>query len=343
MGYEKRQLVKLVEDICEEEGFKFESFSDNWIIQLTNQEGKKGVIYGYKFPNNNAAISKVCDDKAGLSDVLKSNKIPHVEHMYFEGSKSPMIGEEGLWTTLLNLFKKNGKLVLKANSGSGGTNVYKCETIKELEIATFSLLKSHRSMTVSPYIDIENEYRIIVQNGKAMVIYAKQRPNVTGDGKSTIKELIEQNGMGDVDVVPTIDLESVPAEGENVTISWKHNLGQGSLPIMIRDKDLIAKLTKFALQTAETLNLDFASVDIVKDRNGGYKVLEINSGIMMETFSRLSEENYEIAKHIYRSAIYDYFDMPKKDYTKTVYEVFSEELIKKMEGKENARRTSKTK
>lgn len=343
MGYEKRQLVKLVEDICNEDDIKLESFSDNWILQLTTKDGKKGVIYGYKFPNNGASIAKVCDDKAALSDILKSNDIPCVEHMYFEGPKSPMTGSQGLFVQLFDLLEKNGKLVIKTNSGSGGNGVYKCETIKEVEIAVFDILRNHRAMTVAPYIDIENEYRIIVENGKPMVMYAKQRPNVTGDGISTVRELIENNNLSEIDVMKNIDLNYIPEAGENVTISWKHNLGQGSLPIMLKDKKLIGELANFALSVAETLDLKFVSIDIIKDRNAGYKVLEINSGIMMETFSRLNKENYEIAKHVYRSAIYDYFNMPLKRNVKTYFENVYEELEESKVGNEYERRANKAK
>ena len=48
MGYERKQIVKIVEEICKEDGIKFESFSDDWFLQLTNKDGKKAVIYGYK-------------------------------------------------------------------------------------------------------------------------------------------------------------------------------------------------------------------------------------------------------------------------------------------------------
>ena len=91
---------------------------------------------------------------------------------------------------------------------------------------------------------------------------------------------------------------------------------------------------------AVRLNLKFASIDVVKDKKGGYKVLEINSGVMMETFSKLNERNYNLAKHIYRTAIYDYFEMPMKENKKTYYEATYEEI--KAE-KENGRRTSKIK
>ena len=112
---------------------------------------------------------------------------------------------------------------------------------------------------------------------------------------------------------------------------------------MVKDPNLMTKLAKFALQTADVLNLNFASVDIIKDKNDGYKILEINSGIMMETYSKLSEEHYNIAKHIYRSAICDYFNVPIKDNMETIYEKVSAKILERSEGAENGRRTNKIK
>jgi len=327
MGYKERQLVKIVKEICRENDIKCESFSGDYILQL-NKDGNNALIYGYKFPNNDAAISNICDDKSALSDILKSNNIPHVEHEYFEGPKSPMTSEKGFWATLLERMEKNGKLVLKTNSGSGGNNVYKCETVKELEIAAFDILKSHRSMAVAPFIDIENEYRVIIEGGKARVIYSKQRPYVVGNGIATLEQLIVSKNFEDVEILPTLDLKSVPAAGEKVTVSWKHNLGQGSMPVMIKDTALIKKLARFALATASTLHLDFASIDIVKDKNGEYKILEINSGVMMEAFSKLNEDTYKIAKHIYSLAVADSLNIELKDDIKTIYEECSEEILK---------------
>ena len=338
MGYKARQLVKLVKEICKENNIDCKSFSGDWILEL-DKDDEKALIYGYKFPNNDAAISKVCDDKAALSDILNANNIPHVEHEYFEGPKSPMIGEKGFWATLMEKMDKHGKLVLKTNSGSGGTNVYKCETVKDLEIAAFNILKSHRSMAVAPYIDIENEYRVIVEGDKARLIYSKQRPHVVGNGISTLEQLIVNKSFEDVEIMPTLDLKSVPAPGEKVVVSWKHNLGQGSLPIMVKDKDLIEKLARFALATANTLNLKFASIDIVKENNGGYKVLEINSGVMMEAFSSLNEEYYKIAKHIYGLAIADSLNMNIKDNVETIYEKCSDEILKGLSKNGTVRKT----
>ncbi len=326
MGYPKRQLVKIVEEICKEDNIEYASFSDNYIIQLS-KNGKNTMIYNYKFANNDAAISKICDDKAGLSEVLKYNNIPHIPHLYFEDSSSPMVGKEGIWGTLTKMLKDNGKLVVKTNTGSGGTGVYKCENQKELESAVFDILGRKHSLTISPFIDIENEYRTIIVDDKAMLVYAKQRPNVVGNGVDSLEKLIKDANFEDVEISEKLDLKYVPKEKEKVTVSWKHNLGQGSLPVLVKDKKEIEKLTNFALKTASILGLKFASVDIVKDKEGIYRILEINSGIMMENFSRLSKENYEMAKHIYRTAIYKNLNLElKKNEEKTIYENFNKSL-----------------
>jgi hypothetical protein len=182
----------------------------------------------------------------------------------------------------------------------------------EVVYATNELFKKKRSfIAVSPLIDIENEYRIIINHGEPCVIYCKQRPHIIGDGESTVEQLIEKNNLQDIELTNGLDLQRVPKAGEEVTISWKHNLGQGSLPITIKDKKLINKLANFALAAGENLGLNFASVDIVsyndKTSSGKdmikYKILEVNSGVMMEVYSKISEANYEDALQNYYRAL----------------------------------------
>lgn len=322
MGYPKRQLVKIVEEICKEDDIKYASFSDNYIIQLS-KNGKNTMIYNYKFANNDAAISKICDDKAALSEVLKYNNIPHVPHFYFENSNSPMVGNEGIWSILTKILNDNGKVVVKTNTGSGGNGVYKCENQKELETAVFEIFEKKHSLTISPYIDIENEYRTIIVDDRAMLVYEKQRPSVVGNGVDSLEKLIKDAHLDCIEISKKLDLNYIPEEKEKVTVSWKHNLGKGSLPVIIKDKKQIEELTSFALKTANILGLKFASVDIIKDKEGIYRILEINSGIMMEYFSRLSKENYEITKNIYKTAIYKNLNLEmKENVEKTAYENF---------------------
>ena len=326
MSYEKRQLTKIVEEICNEKNFELKKYSDDWIMQINNNNGKNCFIFGYKFPNNNAAISRICDDKAALASVLRDGNIPCVSHEYFEYPNSPMNGDGGIYTNLFDMLEKYGELVCKTNSGSGGSSVYLVKTKKELETAAFKILGSTRAMAVSPKVDIQNEYRIIVENKRALLIYSKERPSVIGDGHSTVAELMTGMNVNKDDLIGSLNYNIVPSFGEKVTVAWKHNLGQGSLPVLVSDEQDIHRLAKFALDTAKFLNLDFASIDIVRDKQDNYKILEINSGIMMENFSKLSKDNYEIAKHIYKSAIQDYFGENVVNQQKNIYEEISDKI-----------------
>jgi glutathione synthase/RimK-type ligase-like ATP-grasp enzyme len=57
-----------------------------------------------------------------------------------------------------------------------------------------------------------------------------------------------------------------------------------------------------AARAAEALSLRFVSVDVV-DVAGEFRVLEVNSGVMLEGFARLVPAGYDRAKEIYRRAV----------------------------------------
>jgi ribosomal protein S6--L-glutamate ligase len=92
---------------------------------------------------------------------------------------------------------------------------------------------------------------------------------------------------------------------------WQHNLGLGATATIETNEKLKAKLVPLAKKTMTALTLEFASVDIVSSEQG-LKVLEVNSGVMMEHFSQESAENYQLAKNIYREAVLKMFSEIKK-------------------------------
>lgn len=317
MQEERRQIAVLLEDISRQQGYKFKSFSDEWIFQITDKRGVDCYIWGYKFPNNASASCHICDDKSALSSVLCEKKIPNVEHIYFENAKSSMVDDNGNWNKIIGLFEKYGILVLKANSGSCGLNVYKCSTLKELETAYYNIFQKNRAMAVCPYVEIKNEYRVIMLDGLPQIIYLKERPYVVGDGVNDVKQLAELKFGGEV--VPIdgdIDTSVVLPKNKKLIIEWKHNLAHGSMPIILKEKTMKEKLEILAKRAAKALNLNFASIDIVECEDGELKILEANSGVMLEKFSKLSLENYEIAKSIYCSALSAYFDKIDKNIIK---------------------------
>ena len=63
------------------------------------------------------------------------------------------------------------------------------------------------------------------------------------------------------------------------------------------------RLAELAISTAKALSIKFASVDMI-ETGDETRVLEVNSGIMMEHFIQAATENYSIAKGIYKEAIH---------------------------------------
>ena len=309
-----RQLVKIVKEICKEHGIAFQGFSYDWILQLT-ANCRTMHIYGYKFPNNNAAIEQICNDKSALSDILSAHNIPHIPHSYFiSPNNKEYIPSQGNWDKMQALLQQYGKVVCKPNTGTGGHSVFKVSSQRDLESATHEIFSKSRALSISPYRVIQAEYRIIIVNSNVGVIYEKKRPFVIGNGLDSIKHLIEKDAaLLNVEIDNELDTSRVPNADEVVEVSWKHNLGQGAHPVIVTDILKKEILTELALSCVVTLDAEFMSIDIVEDECG-LEVLEINSGVMMENLAKSNSQNYEIAKSIYEKAILHYLGMDNPKY-----------------------------
>jgi hypothetical protein len=162
-------------------------------------------------------------------------------------------------------------------------------------------------MAVSPFYEIEQEYRVILLNREVKLVYSKNIPMLIGDGSSKVRKLFLQSMQSHPQILLECEfdevlMEKVLAPGERIPLTWKHNLGQGAAAQIINDKALLEKLSDLAVKAVEVVNANFASVDIIIS-GGKYLVLEINSGIMMENLASLNENNYQTAKNIYDQAI----------------------------------------
>jgi glutathione synthase/RimK-type ligase-like ATP-grasp enzyme len=306
---QERYIVKILKEICAEQSISLTSFSYDWIFKLS-KNGRIGFVFGYNFANNNSTAAKICDDKCAAGDVLLNAGIPAVEHFFYMVPNSiHHIGESGNWLRLMEFLKLHGKIVCKSNEGSSGNSVYLVKNQLQLEEATHRIFKQSRTMAVSPFYDIKKEYRAIVLNGNIKLLYSKNIPNVTGDGKSTLFTLIIRYMQKNNFFIDTNSMSadkalfSILPSGKLYNLGWKSNLGQGAQPKIIGDEDKRkALLSELAKKAAIALSIQFASVDMI-DIGEKMLVLEVNSGIMMENFVGAKNTNYAIAKRIYQQAI----------------------------------------
>lgn len=170
-------------------------------------------------------------------------------------------------------------------------------------------------MAISPFYNLENEYRTIVLDGDIELIYSKERQYVVGDGEKSVKSLLLEKpeffskiNLMSSGTLNNDEFEKIPQKNEKYYINWKHNLGQGAKAVENIDKNIEKKVTDLVSVVIQKLNIRFASIDVVKC-NDSYKILEINSGVMMENYAQQDEYTYKKAKTIYKKAIFKMLEL----------------------------------
>jgi len=307
----QRSLVTLLQKVCAGRGIRLTSFSGDWIFCLQKEE-RIAYIFGYDFGINNAAAKMICQDKAATSDLLDFHAVPHIEHRIFHGPQlASYVPPQGTWREMLAYFDAHpAGLVCKPNEGTGGNGVFLARSVPQLEAAVYQILARNQSLCLSPFEDFEHEYRVALLCGQVQFIYRKVRPAVSGDGRRSLRELLLADlretrdfakQVANMKWLPEmkVNWDRVPGAGESVKINWRHNLGQGSKPELLSPEDgPWQACADLALAASHALGVELASVDIA-GTSAGLKVLEINSGIMMEALVKTLPGGPALATQFY--------------------------------------------
>lgn len=312
----ERVLVSIIRDICHSRDISLQSFSYDWVLRL-DQSGKTRWIFGYDFDLNSCTTQQLCKDKSAGSDALGSFDIPRIEHVLFMNPQNKsFVPTIGTWRSMHELFVRwKGDVVVKPNEGTGGNDVMRVRSVIELEDAVSRLFSRHRTIALSPFISVRHEYRFIILDDAIKLSYEKLRPMIRGDGQSTRMQLLVEHvarspepaklarWISDLES-QQIDLDEVLKRDEAWPVNWRHNLGQGATLELIDDKsERCAGAAKLAQRAARALNVRFGSVDVVESESGGPMILEMNSGVMMESFVEQVVDGRARATKIYGEAI----------------------------------------
>jgi glutathione synthase/RimK-type ligase-like ATP-grasp enzyme len=310
--FSKRYLETIITSIAKKENIEVSFLCNNWVIRLT-KDGITKNIFGYNFGLNSSTSKMICDDKYACSTILQQAGIPYVKCKFFDilhSDRQAMIYEIFEY---LNIYEDG--IVCKDNMGTGGKHVYLCYTKKDVLLAIDKFANHNINFIVNPFLDISSEYRVIILDGEVLLTYKKIPKIVIGNGESTILELIKNvSKLTDKQIRNCLIPESLPNDipmfGEQITYSWKNNLQYGAnVSLVIEDKKIIENI---ALQATQEIGIRLAAVDIVKIKYVGkynikdYRILEINSGIMMENLFQLGYK--KIVRSIYHKIINRMFD-----------------------------------
>lgn len=201
---------------------------------------------------------------------------------------------------IVNVAKKIGfPLVVKPSDGSAGKGVVaNIQSEEELRAALVYVRKDLKlpAVMVEQFVKGE-DFRIYVIEDRVMGAVTRIPANVIGDGKSTIKELVEaknikrdenpymfnrpirlNNEAKKLLTALNLNVNSVLEEGRRIFLAEKSNISAGGDPVDITDT-LTPKIKEMAIRALNAIpGLVQGAVDMVvnKEANNGV-VLEINS------------------------------------------------------------------
>lgn len=299
----------IIQEVCIEEGISFSSLSKDWVMVL-EKDNKSRMLVGNKFDLNGHALGLICDDKYALYEVLKYYNIPIVEHniVYAPDNNAPFADGCNSLDYLKELFLKyNKSVVLKRNRGFIGNGVYHIVDEDDLEEKYNLLCDKNYSLSLSPFMEIENEYRVIMFNGNVELIYKKELPIVVGNGKSTLKELLLDFNYEFFEDYDEDNKDIILKNGEEFVYNWQFNLSKGARASLDINEDVKKQVLELAYKVARKVDFKFVSIDIIKASDNKYYVLEINSGVTMNKCTNKIPNGYNIVKEIYRKAVLELF------------------------------------
>jgi len=252
-----RLLPELVQAAAQRHGITCDVMSDGWVLRLARNDVVRWVV-GYQFDVNRAAASAVAQDKVATYLLLQTAGIPAVPHMLI---RSVPHAEPNM-TALASL--PMGPIVLKPLDGTSGRGV--CKVTDTSEVVAHIVASPETAWAVSPCVDIAAEYRVVVLDSKAVLVYEKTQPATHGGLKF-------------------------------------FNLGMGAVAEPIADPALQARLESLAIRVCNFASLRLAAVDIVVTAANETLILEINDGMMMENYARQSPQNKTHAATIYDAIV----------------------------------------
>ena len=249
MASSERIFVQAIRRYCAGHGIAIDIRAGGWLVAM-RRGGTHRFAFGYDIGLNSAIAHRLANDKSATAEALALERVPCIPHHLFLNPKlgKNVVGDAWREAMLVLLHDNPQGVVVKPNEGTSGRSVFRVTTEAELDHAVSEVFSMSTGLVISPYVEIEDEVRVILLDDVPLVVYSKQRGS-----------------------------------------DWRHNLDAGAKPVLLEDGEVRAACAKLAIDAASAIGIAFASIDMVRV-DGAWQVLEINSGVMMETLGKLHPE-----------------------------------------------------
>ncbi len=211
-------------------------------------------------------------------------------------------------------------VIVKPNSGSQGKGIALVHTKREFYAAMWRIFKLDRVALVQTPV-VGKDYRIVVLDGRIISAYERIPLNVTGNGRSTIRQLLKKKqsafSAASRDTRIRIDdprikaklkraghtMSAVPSRDEVVFLLDNANLSTGGDAVDVT-KVLHTGFRMLAINLTKDMGLRLCGVDIMTEDDIAkpprqYHILEINSAPGLDHYARSGREQRKIVEAMY--------------------------------------------
>lgn len=268
--------------------------ADNNLISVVHKDKEFIILEGTISDANSLISFWISNDKWMTRQFFQRKDISHAKGVLLKMGWTPDSLDEVSFPAV----------VKPVDTDSGIAVSVDIKTQHELISAITNAFKYSDKVIVEEFFEGQ-EFRFLVIDYQVRAITLREPANVTGNGRSTIKQLVDEKNEGrgvdytypllkiniDEEVIRhlnalSISPESILKEGEKVYLRSNSNLSTGGDSIDVTD-DIPDFYKEVAIKAAQSAGLKIAGIDIIiKDLdvmafNENYIVVELNAPAML--------------------------------------------------------------
>ncbi len=303
-----------------------------YVARITYADGSHRITYGNDLGLNAAAPSNLAKDKGHSKFMLRTIGVncPAGEEFLMPwwaermSASSRYAGKDDIkdiQQAPAYIEENFGYPVyVKPVKGSKGGNIYKVHDSEHLAgvIEVYEEKKIRLAMVEEP-VDMP-DYRIVILDGDLISAYRRDALRVTGDGTSTIRELVikkaelfaqeERDTHLDPDdpaithylASKGLSQEAIPSNEEELVLSAISNLSAGGTSVDVTES-INTRWTELSGYIAENFSLRLCGVDLscadITSQEADYSVLEVNASPGLDHYAMSGEAQRQLVDLFY--------------------------------------------
>lgn len=298
----------------------------NWQVvgQITFRNGKRSYFRGSSLGINPLGSSEIAKDKDHANMFMAKMGYPIVpdSRTFFSNPFVKVLGLEkrGIDGAFEYARKIGLPVIVKPNSGSQGSGVSLVHNKREFYRAMMAIFKKDRVALVQKPVR-GKDYRVVVLDKKVVSAYERIPLNVTGDGKSTIRELLlvkqrrfvldgrdTKIKMDDPRIKQKLEhqglsIDSIIEKGVLIYLLDNANLSTGGDSIDVTSI-VHREFSRMAVKLTRDMGLRLCGVDLMIDgdisqKPNRYWVLEINSAPGLDHYAKSGKAQERLVEELY--------------------------------------------